>query len=444
MPFPKDFLWGTATASYQIEGAAREDGRGECIWTRFSHTPGKVECGDTGDVACDHYHRYTDDVALMRELNVPAYRFSISWPRVLPQGTIEINEQGLDFYDRLVDELLKAGIQPWVTLYHWDLPQALEDKGGWTNPDMVKWFADYTAVATRVLGDRVKHWITLNEPWCSAMLGYLFGVHAPGIKDQVAAYRAAHHLLLAHGAAMPIIRQHSSNAQAGITLNLAPHIPATDHPEDVHLARYGDGFQNRWFLDPVFKGEYPADMVKVLTARGALDGLDLSAIEGAAVPMDFLGINYYMRWVLAHVPGQPEEARNAFPPEAEFTDMEWEINGPAMADMLVRVHEEYGPKAIYITENGAAFPEPDTATNGVVEDPRRVAFYKQYFAAAEDAIQRGAPLKGYFVWSFMDNFEWAYGYTKRFGIVHVDYQTQKRTPKRSALYLRDVIQTGVI
>lgn len=444
MTFPKDFLWGTATASYQIEGAAREDGRGECTWTRFSHTPGKVERGDTGDVACDHYHRYKDDVALIRELNVPAYRFSISWPRVLPQGTIEINEKGLDFYDRLVDELLKAGIQPWVTLYHWDLPQVLEDKGGWTNPDIVKWFADYTAVATRVLGDRVKHWITLNEPWCSSMLGYLFGVHAPGIQDQVAAYRAAHHLLLSHGAAMPIIRQHVFDAQAGITLNLAPHIPATDHPKDVRVARYGDGFHNRWFLDPVFKGEYPADMVEVLTARGALDGLDLGAIQGAAVPMDFLGINYYMRWVLAHVPGQPEEARNAFPSDAEFTDMEWEINGPAMADLLVRVHQEYGPKAIYITENGAAFPEPDTATNGVVEDPRRVAFYKQYFAAADDAIQRGAPLKGYFVWSFMDNFEWGYGYTKRFGIVHVDYETQKRTPKRSAHYLRDVIRTGVI
>ncbi|MEZ4670701.1 MAG: GH1 family beta-glucosidase [Anaerolineae bacterium] len=442
MTFPKDFLWGVATASYQIEGAAMEDGRGECIWTRFSHTPGKIKDGTSADVGNDHYHRYEEDVALMKELGVQAYRFSTSWPRVIPQGTGTINEIGLDYYDRLTDALLRAGIQPWITLYHWDLPQVLEDKGGWTNPDIVHWFTDYADLMTKTLGDRVKHWITFNEPWCSAMLGYYFGTHAPGIIDPCKGFQAAHHLLLSHGAAMPVIRRNVKDSVAGITLNLTPHLPASGDPEDVKAARYQDGFANRWYLDPVFKGEYPADMVEALVTRGYLDGIDLSAIKFAAAPMDFLGINYYMRWVHKHIPGTEDGTTSEFPKDAEFTDMGWEINGPAMADLLVRVHKEYNPQVIYVTENGAAFPEPDTVTDSILEDPRRVAFYKQYLTAAEDAINRGVPLKGYFAWSLMDNFEWAEGFSKRFGIVHVDYQSQKRTPKRSALYYSDVIRTN--
>ncbi|MBZ0285738.1 MAG: beta-glucosidase [Anaerolineae bacterium] len=440
MGFPSDFLWGAATASYQIEGAAQTHGRGECIWTRFSHTPGKVQNGDTGDAACEHYFRYQEDVALMRELGLQAYRFSISWPRVIPAGTGKINTAGLDFYDRLTDELLKAGIQPWATLYHWDLPQVLEDKGGWTNPDVVKQFADYTDLMTRQLGDRIHGWITLNEPWCSAFLGYMMGVHAPGLKDDAAAYKAAHYLLLAHGEAMPIIRRNAPQAKAGITLNLSPHVPATDSEEDAKLAQLGDGFGNRWFLDPLFKGVYPADMVEI--ARPALEGIDLAAVKVAAAPNDFLGINYYMRFMVTSDPTAPGGRREQFPPDAKFTEMGWEIYPQGMADMLLRVHKEYGPIDLYITENGAAFPDP-APTNGVVEDSQRVDFLKGYLAAAESAIAAGAPLKGYFVWSLLDNFEWALGYSRRFGVVHVDFKTQQRTLKRSALYYRDLIAASV-
>lgn len=444
MSFPNDFLWGAATASYQIEGAALEDGRGECIWTRFSHTPGKVVNGDTGDVADDHYRRYPQDVALMKDVGLKAYRFSISWPRVIPQGTGAVNPKGLDFYDRLVDEILKAGIEPWATMYHWDLPQALEDRGGWPSPDMVGWFSEYAELITQRLGDRVKHWITLNEPFCTAILGYLHGIHAPGHQDPQKAFASVHHLLLTHGAAMQIIRKNVPDAKAGITLNLSPHIPATDHPDDHRVARRGDGFANRLYLDPVFKGEYPPDMVEEIMAAGGLRGVNLDAIQSARQPMDFLGINYYMRWVVAHVPGKPDESRHAFPAESQFTHMDWEVNGAAMADLLVRVQEEYNPKAIYITENGAAYPEPDSVNEPILEDAQRVAFLKEYFAAAEDAIRRGAQLKGYFVWSFLDNFEWGYGYSKRFGIVHVDYQSQKRTRKRSSYYLSDVIRSNEV
>lgn len=445
MAFPLDFLWGTATSSYQIEGAETEFGRGECIWTRFSRTPGKVKSGATGAVACDHYHRYREDVALMRSLGFQAYRFSISWPRVLPLGTGAINAEGLDFYDRLVDTLLEAGIQPFPTLYHWDLPQALEDKGGWTNPDMPKWFADYTDLVTRRLGVRIGAWITLNEPWCTAMLGYLYGTHAPGITDEKKAYQAAHQTHLSHAAAMAVIRQNCPGAKAGTTLNIVPQLPASDDPRDVALARREDASANRWFLDPVFKGEYPADLLVELTSRGILDGIDVSEVKQAAVPMDFLGINYYMRWVLAHDPADHAKSHHAFPADAQFTAMGWEVYPQGLADTLLRVHREYGPKAIYVTECGAAYPDPDTlpdANAAVLDDPQRVDFFRGYLSAAEQAIAGGVPLKGFFAWSLLDNFEWAHGYDKRFGIVHVDYQTQKRTPKQSACYLQQVVQTG--
>lgn len=444
MSFPADFLWGAATASYQIEGAAFEDGRGECIWTRFSHTEGKVKHGHTGDVACDHYHRYAEDVALMRRLGLHAYRFSIAWARLLPQGTGASNQAGIDFYNRLIDALLEAGITPFATLYHWDLPQALQDRGGWTSADMPEWFAEYTALAAKHYGDRLKHWITLNEPWCIAFLGHSLGIHAPGIRDERAAFRAAHHTHLAHGRAVQVLRQSLPDAQLGITLNLAPVQPFSADPQDQAMARLFDGLQNRWFLDPVFKGRYPEDIVTRLNANGLLDGLDLSAVQLAAQPLDFLGVNYYTRQIVRHDPSSPHGFTALVPEGAPVTDMNWEIYPQGLRDLLLRVHQEYAPPAIYITENGAAFPEPEQVEGEQLDDPQRVAYLESHFNAAAEAIAQGVPLKGYFVWSLLDNFEWAEGYTKRFGIVHVDFSTQKRTLKRSALYLQQVIQSGVL
>lgn len=430
MTFPKDFLWGAAASSYQIEGGGLTEGRGESIWDRFSHTPGKVHNGETGDVACDHLHLYKEDVKMMADLGIQAYRFSVAWPRVIPAGTGRINEMGLDFYDRLVDELLRYGIQPYATLYHWDLPQVLQDKGGWANPESVAWFAEYTDVMTRALGDRVRSWITLNEPWCISILSNLIGEHAPGLQDAPTAYRVAHHLHLAHGASMGVIRQNCPGVPAGITLNLVPAQPSTDTEYDIQAAHFFDGTFNRWFLDPVFKGTYPADIVEALGST--LDGLDLDAVKAAAVPMDFLGVNYYNRAVISAT-GQP-----IMPEDAEYTEMGWEVYPQGLNDLLVRVYRDYAPQAIYITENGAAFDDPDPV-DGVVDDPRRVEYIKGHLAACDNAIIQGVPLKGYFVWSLMDNFEWAYGYDKRFGIVHVDYATQKRTPKRSARFYQEMI-----
>lgn len=442
MKFPSDFLWGSATASYQIEGAALTHGRGECIWHRYSHTPGNTYNGDTGDVACDHLNRYRDDVALMKSLGLQAYRFSISWPRVIPAGTGATNPEGLDFYDRLLDELLAAGIQPWATLYHWDLPQALQDRGdGWENPEIVGWFADYTDLMTRRLGDRLHGWITFNEPWCTSILGNLIGRHAPGKQDKRAAYRVAHHLHLSHGAAMQIIRSNCPGALAGITINPSHTVPASDDPKDIQAARNHDGFFNRWFLDPVFFGTYPADTVELL--GDVLEGLDLSAVSAAAQPMDFLGVNYYTRAVVRWDDSAWLNAAHVRP-EGKYTHMDWEIYPQALTDLLLRLHQDYNPPAMYITENGAAFPEPDAASNGLLDDPDRVEYLRAHLEAAAEAIRQGVPLRGYFVWSLMDNFEWGYGYSKRFGIIHVNYETQQRTLKSSARFYQDLIrqQTG--
>ncbi|MBN1202583.1 MAG: beta-glucosidase [Anaerolineae bacterium] len=437
MAFPKDFLWGGATASYQIEGAAQEDGRGECVWHRFSHTPGKVENGDTGDVACDHYHRYREDVALMQQLGLNAYRFSISWPRVIPQGTGSTNPAGLDFYDRLVDALLKANIRPVVTLNHWDFPQALMGSGGWTNPDSVQWFADYADVMSRHLGDRVTYWITHNEPWVVAFVGYWMGRHAPGGNSLPGGLKAAHHMLLGHGAAVPVIRQNVRNAQAGITLDLHRYEPASDKEADIQAAIREEGVHHRWFLDPVFKGCYPADIVELMGEN--LDGIDLEAIKTAAVPIDFLGVNYYMRFLIADNPGfPPMHNRLVYNDDAEHTAMGWEIYPQGLILNLQKFNENYDLPDIYITENGAAFDDAPPQ-NDVVEDPRRVAYLEAHLNEVESAIEQGLPIKGYFVWSLLDNFEWSYGYGKRFGIIRVDYDTLKRTVKRSALYYKDRI-----
>ncbi|MHB1296705.1 MAG: GH1 family beta-glucosidase [Anaerolineae bacterium] len=438
LSFPAGFLWGTATASYQIEGGWEE--RGSSIWDHFCRWPGKVATGATGEVADDHYHRYREDVALMAQLGLKGYRFSVAWPRVLPEGAGAVNAKGLDFYDRLVDEILKAGITPFVTLYHWDLPWALQLRGGWAARDTVYRYAEYVDIVAQRLGDRVGNWITHNEPWVVSFLGNQTGGHAPGWEDLGLALQVSHHLLLSHGLAVPILRQRSPESRVGITLNLSPTYPASDSPEDVAAAWRQDGYGHRWFLDPLFRGSYPQDMLDLygyLVPRIAPD--DLKTI---AQPIDFLGVNNYFRDVMRHAPGRFLDAEHLHP-EGEYTAMDWEVYPQSFTDLLVRLHKDYQPKALYITENGCAYPDA-VAEDGHVHDAKRVAYLRQYIAAAQRAIQQGVPLKGYFVWSFLDNFEWGYGYTRRFGIIHVDYGTQKRTFKDSALYYRSVIAANAV
>lgn len=441
--FPEGFFWGTATSSYQIEGAWAEDGKGESIWDRFSHTPGGIEDGSTGDVACDHYHRWPEDVALMSSLGLQAYRFSLSWPRVLPTGRGRVNQAGLDFYDRLVDRLLEAGITPFATLYHWDLPQTLQDEGGWPARSTAEAFAEYGDVVSRRLGDRVKHWITHNEPFVVAFTGHVEGRHAPGLQDFPAALAAAHHLLLSHGWAVPLIRRHSPAAEVGITLNFSPAVPASPSPADRHAAREFDGVVQRWFVDPLYGRHYPADMAAAFSTRGHLPGglahVQEGDLDAIAVPTDFLGVNYYFRQVLRDEQALDNQPRTVFvAPESEWTDMGWEVYPLGLYETLSRLHFEYRPTKIYVTENGASYGDgPDAA--GRVSDERRIAYLRNHLAAAHRAVQAGVPLSGYFVWSLLDNFEWARGYTQRFGLVWVDFQTQQRIIKDSALWYKAVI-----
>ncbi len=437
--FPTGFLWGAATASYQIEGAWREDGKGESIWDRFSHTPGKIENGDTGDVAADHYHRWQADISLMAELGLKAFRFSVAWPRILPQGYGKVEPRGLDFYNRLVDGLLAEGIEPWVTLYHWDLPQALQDRGGWPARDTAKAFADYAEVVARSLGDRVKHWMTLNEPWVAAVVGHYHGIHAPGHQDLVEATRATHHLLLGHGWAVPLIRRDSVGSQVGIVLNYSPMHPATDREEDIFAARLNDGVVQRMFLDPLAGRPYPADVVE---AQGlVLDMVESGDAKTISAPIDFLGLNNYSREMVKHEGAF--ELGEWKDDGVDRTEMGWEVYPEGIYEMLMRVTREYPFKALYVTENGAAFADRVGPT-GEVDDPRRVSFLKGYLTQAARAIGEGAPLKGYFVWSLMDNFEWSLGYAKRFGLVYVDFETQARIPKTSARWYSGVIAANAI
>ncbi|MEU7932975.1 GH1 family beta-glucosidase [Micromonospora echinofusca] len=452
LTFPPGFLWGAATAAYQIEGAAAEGGRTPSIWDTFSHTPGRVVEGHTGDVACDHYHRMGSDVALMAELGLKSYRFSVSWPRVQPGGTGPANAEGLDFYRRLVDELLGHGIEPWLTLYHWDLPQPLEDAGGWPARDTAARFADYATLVADALGDRVRYWTTLNEPWCSAFLGYGSGVHAPGRSDGADAVRAGHHLMLGHGLAVQALRAARPSAEVGVTVNLYPVTPASDAPADVDAARRIDGLANRFFLDPLLRGSYPADLMADLagvTDFGHVRDGDLATIS---TPLDVVGVNYYSRHVVAApVPdAEPEpywRAPSCWPGSEDVrfvtrgvpvTDMNWEIDAPGLVETLRRVHEEYTDLPLYVTENGSAFV--DEVVDGRVDDVDRLAYFDAHLRAAHEAIEAGVPLRGYFAWSLMDNFEWAWGYTKRFGMVHVDYDTQVRIPKSSARWYAEVIR----
>ncbi|MGH2331479.1 GH1 family beta-glucosidase [Thermoanaerobacter mathranii] len=438
--FPKDFVWGVATSSYQIEGAVNEDGRTPSIWDTFSKTEEKTYQGHTGDVACDHYHRYKEDVEIMKEIGVKAYRFSIAWPRIFPEEG-KYNSKGIDFYKRLVDELLKKDIMPVVTIYHWDLPQwAYEKGGGWLNRDSVKWFAEYATKLYEELGDVIPLWITHNEPWCASILSYGIGEHAPGHKNYREALIAAHHILLSHGEAVKAFREMNiKGSKVGITLNLTPVYPASEKEEDKLAAQYADGFSNRWFLDPIFKGNYPQDMMELYSKIiGEFDFIKEGDLETISVPIDFLGVNYYTRNIIKYNENSMLKGENV-PAPGKRTEMGWEISPESLYDLLKRLDREYTKLPMYITENGAAFKD-EVTEDGRVRDDERIEYIKEHLKAAAKFIEEGGNLKGYFVWSLMDNFEWAHGYSKRFGIVYVDYETQKRILKDSAWWYKEVIK----
>ncbi|MFK4541288.1 beta-glucosidase [Streptomyces tendae] len=448
--FPPGFVFGAATASYQIEGAATEDGRGPSIWDTYSHTPGLVVNGDTGDVACDHYHRYPEDVALLRDLGVDSYRFSIAWPRIVPDGSGAVNPKGLDFYSRLVDELLAAGIEPAATLYHWDLPQALEDRGGWRVRETAERFAEYTAVVAEHLGDRVPRWITLNEPWCSSFLGYSIGRHAPGAREGRGALAAAHHLLVGHGLAVKALRA-AGVREVGITLNLDRNLPATDSPADLAAVVRADTQHNLVWTEPILAGRYPATEEE--TWGELITGEDFRRdgdLELISQPLDFLGVNYYRPIVVADAPHREsdparrvatdnryEEVRH---PGVRHTAMNWPVVPDSFTDLLVALKQRYGDALppVHITENGSA-EDDAAAADGTVHDTDRVDYLRDHLTALRAAIDAGVDVRGYYVWSLLDNFEWAYGYDKRFGIVRVDYDTQRRTPKDSYRWYRELI-----
>jgi beta-glucosidase len=435
--FPADFAWGTATAAYQIEGAATEDGKGESIWDRFSHTPGVIDDGTNGAVACDAYHRWQGDVDLMAQLNLNAYRFSLAWTRLLPDGYGRVNQAGLDYYSRLVDALLERGIAPYVTLYHWDLPQALQEKGGWPNRDTAKAFAEFAHVAAARLGDRVGHWITHNEPHIVVYHGYLFGTKAPGLKDPTLVAPVAHHLLLSHGLATQALRAAGAR-EVGITVNITDLEPASDREEDAQAARDLDGLYHRWFLDPIYLGVYPDDLAHILTQPdGLVQSGDLEAISS---PLDFLGVNYYSRQRVRAARGlfgMPE----SLPPQGQLTTMGWEVYPEGLTNVLLRVHSDYAPQKLYVTENGAAYPDALTP-EGAVHDPERTDYLRRHFVAARQAIAAGAPVRGYFVWSLLDNWEWSYGFTQRFGVLYTDYPTQRRIVKDSGRFMGAVAATN--
>jgi beta-glucosidase len=433
--FPSGFTWGAATSAFQIEGG-RTDGKGQSIWDTFSDN-GRLQ--NPGDIACDHYHRWKDDVRLMGELGLGAYRLSIAWTRVLPDGRGEVNQKGVDFYRRLIDALLEVGVEPWVTLFHWDLPQALEDEGGWPERSTVDAFRRYVEVVAAALGDRVKNWITINEPWVAATLGYIEGAFAPGRSDWKDGLAAGHHLLLAHGQAVPVIRELSEGSKVGIAIDCRPSSPASQSPADEAAWQHFDGFRNRWYFDPVAGRGYPEDMVQTYRQRGRWDGSlvypgDLDTI---ATPIDFLGVNYYT--TIGVEAGREESERSDVAPgpnpPAGFTEMGWEIVPSALTEFLIRLHNDYHPPSLVITENGASYSDPH-------DDQRRIDYLASHIDAVEEAIEKGVPVNGYFVWSLLDNLEWTAGFNQRFGLIHVDFETLIRTPKKSFDWYRRRIASG--
>jgi beta-glucosidase len=444
--FPDGFLWGAATSAYQIEGAASEGGRGVSIWDTYARTPGRVVNGETGDVAADHYHRYLEDVALMQELGLSAYRCSLSWARIQPGGRGPANERGLDFYRRLFDALLEAGIEPYPTLFHWDLPQELQDAGGWPARETAYRFAEYAGIVFDALGDHVSKWLTLNEPWCAAFLGYGMGRHAPGIHDGQQAVAAAHHLMLAHGLSVARLRESRPGAEIGIVLNVEPHLPATDSPEDIAAATLADGMHNRIFLEPVLRGRYPDDMLDHLAARVDLGHIHDEDLGIISAPLDVLGVNFYRPTVIAarHEPAPGgwsawpgDEMLEAVPQDREHTAMGWPVVPEAFESLLLRLGAEYPGPPMIVTENGAAYD--DRLAGGAVLDADRIAYLDRHLGALHRALEAGVDIRGYFVWSLLDNFEWSEGYSKRFGIVYIDYETLERIPKASARWYSRVI-----
>jgi beta-glucosidase len=438
--FPDGFLWGAATSAYQVEGSPLADGAGPSIWERFAHTPGMMHNDDTGDVACDHYNRWRDDVAIMGELGLQSYRFSVAWARVMPNGRGRVNRRGLAFYERLVDTLLAKNIRPLVTLYHWDLPAALDDMGGWLNRDIADWFADYTTVMYKALGDRVPMWATLNEPWVIAHAGYLEGTLAPGHRSLYEPPIVAHNLMRAHGAAVLAYRA-AAKGQVGLVVNLEPKYPASEFEADDLATKRADAYMNRQYLDPALLGSYPPEMQEIYGAAWP----DFPAEDFALIkqPIDFLGVNYYTRSVTAHDADRwPLHARAVRQPNATYTETNWEVYPDGLADTLEWVTKRYGRIPLYVTENGAAFFDPPAAVDGVVDDPNRVHYFREHLRAVHRAMTKGADMRGYYAWSLLDNLEWSLGFAKRFGIVHVNFATQQRTIKRSGRYYGEVIASN--
>ncbi|MBK5260163.1 MAG: beta-glucosidase [Thermoanaerobaculia bacterium] len=437
--FPRHFLWGAATSAYQVEGSPLADGAGVSNWHRFTHQPGNVANNDTGDIACDHYRRWRDDIALMRELNLNAYRFSISWSRILPDGTGQVNQAGIDFYSRLVDALLEAKIKPMVTLYHWDLPAALDDRGGWVNRDIANWFADYATIMFRALGDRIPMWATLNEPWVVVDAGYVHGVHAPGHRSNYEAPRVTHNLFRAHGEAVKAYRA-IGKRQIGIVLNLEPKYPASNDPDDIIATKRADAYMNRQYADPLFRGSYPEEMHEIFGE--AWPSFPSDDFELIRQPIDFLGVNYYTRGLTKNDPSvRIEKALRVKNPSATYTTTDCEVYPQGLTDILVWASERSG-LPVYVTENGSAFYDPPVAVGGHVEDPHRVAYLRSHLSAVQAAIAQGADIRGYFAWSLLDNFEWGAGFSKRFGLVHVNYATQERTIKDSGRVYAEIAKAS--
>jgi beta-glucosidase len=438
--FPADFVWGAATSAYQIEGSPLADGAGSSIWERFAHTPGMMANGDHGDVACDHYHRYKEDVQLMRALGLQSYRFSIAWARVLPEGTGRVNPKGLDFSSRLVDELLENGIEPNATLFHWDLPAALDDRGGWLNRDSAKWFAEYAEVMFKALDGRVKRWSTVNEPWVVTDGGYLRGLLAPGHRSKYEAPIAAHNLMRASGAAIQAYRAAGCH-EIGVVFNIEPKYPASQRPEDIAAARRANAYMNEQFADPALLGSYPPELKTIF--GDAWPDFPAEDFQLTRQPVDFVGINYYTRSVVKHDDeGYPCHATRVRQANVTHTETDWEVYEQGLVDTLMWFKQRYGDLPLYITENGAAFYDPPVAEGNVVEDPLRVAYLRKHLKALHQCIEAGVNLKGYYAWSLLDNLEWSLGFAKRFGLYHVDYATLKRTPKTSAKFYAKVIETN--